>query len=65
MAPRLMLALAVALRAREVDLSDRFRLLVSVVVTFFRSPLQFFLPQRATTVPEVHGPVSVHPPPGH
>lgn len=57
------LALAVALRAREVDLSDRFRLLVSVAVTFFRSPLQFFLPQRATTVPAVHGPVSVHPPP--
>ncbi len=58
-------ALAVALRAREVDLSDRFRLLVSVAVTFFRSPLQFFFPQRATTVPAVHGPVSVPPPPGH
>lgn len=55
-------ALAVALRAREVDLSDRFRLLVSVFVTFFRSPLQFFVPPRATAVPAVHGPVSVHPP---
>jgi site-specific recombinase len=56
------LALAVALRAREVDLSDRLRLLVSVFVTFLRSPLQFIVPPRATTVPAVHGPVSVHPP---
>jgi site-specific recombinase len=56
------LALAVALRAREVDLSDRLRLLVSVFVTFLRSPLQFILPPRATTVPAVHGPVSVRPP---
>jgi site-specific recombinase len=56
------LALAVALRAREVALRDRLRLLVSVVATFFRSPLQFFLPPRKTTVPAVHGPVSVPPP---
>ena len=32
------LALTVALRAREVDRSDRFRLLASVIATFFRSP---------------------------
>ena len=56
------LALAVALRARGVE-KDRFRLVVSVALTFFRSPLQFFFPQRANTVPAVHGPVSV-PPPG-
>ncbi|HEX6766589.1 MAG TPA: hypothetical protein VF103_13945 [Polyangiaceae bacterium] len=58
-------ALAVALRAREVDLSDRLRLVYSVAATFFRSPLQFILPPRATTVPAVHGPVSVRPPPSH
>jgi site-specific recombinase len=57
------LALAVALRAREVERSDRFRLIASVFATFFRSPMQFFFPQRATTVPAVHGPVSVRPPP--
>jgi site-specific recombinase len=57
------LALAVALRAREVERSDRFRLIASVFATFFRSPLQFFFPQRRTTVPAVHGPVSVRPPP--
>jgi site-specific recombinase len=56
------LALAVALRAREVERSDRFRLLVSVLTTFFRSPLQFFFPPRPSTVPAVHGPVSVRPP---
>jgi site-specific recombinase len=55
------LALAVALRARGVE-KDRFRLVVSVAATFFRSPLQFFLPQRADAVPAVHGPVSVKPP---
>jgi site-specific recombinase len=56
-------ALAVALRARGVE-RDRFRLLVSVFVTFFRSPLQFFVPPAANVVPAVHGPVSVRPPPG-
>jgi site-specific recombinase len=57
------LALAVALRARGVE-KDRFRLVVSVAATFFRSPLQFFVPPRANTVPAVHGPVSVRPPEG-
>jgi site-specific recombinase len=56
------LALAVALRARGVE-GDRLRLLLSVIATFFRSPLQFFFPQRATIAPAVHGPVSVRPPP--
>ena len=55
------LALAVALRARGVE-RDRFRLVVSVAVTFFRSPLQFFLPPAAGSVPSVHGPVSVRSP---
>lgn len=55
------LALTVALRAREVERSDRLRLLVSVVVTFFRSPLQFFFPP-ASGAPAVHGPASVGPP---
>jgi site-specific recombinase len=56
------LALAVALRARGVE-KDRFRLVVSVAVTFFRSPLQFFFPPSAGAVASVHGPVSVRPPP--
>jgi site-specific recombinase len=51
------LALAVALRARAVDRSDRLRLLVSVIATFVRSPLQFFFPPGASE-PAVHGPVS-------
>ena len=55
------LALTVALRAREVERSDRFRLLASVVATFFRSPLQFFFPPAGAA--PVHGPVSVRPPP--
>ncbi len=58
------LALTVALRAREVDRSDRFRLLASVIATFFRSPLQFFFPPASGAAP-VHGPVSVRPPPVH
>jgi site-specific recombinase len=53
------LALAVALRARQVERADRFKLFVSVLITFFRSPLQFVLPPSAATVPAVHGPVSV------
>jgi site-specific recombinase len=57
------LALAVALRAREVDRSDRFRLIISVIVTFFRSPLQFFVPPAVDAAVHVHGPVSVPPPP--
>jgi len=57
------LALAVALRARQVDRSDRFRLVLSVIATYMRSPLQFFFPPREATVTRVHGPVSVAPPP--
>jgi site-specific recombinase len=59
------LALLVALRARQVNRSDRFRLLLSVVATFMRSPLQFFVPPRQPTIPRVHGPVSVPPPAPH
>jgi site-specific recombinase len=55
------LALAVALRAREVHRSDQWRLLVSVVITFFRSPSQFFLPPSSDDT-EVHGPVTIPPP---
>lgn len=54
------LALAVALRAREVDRSDRFRLLLSVVLTFLRSPVQFFFPP-ASGESQVHGPASIRP----
>jgi site-specific recombinase len=57
------LALLVALRAREVDRRDRLKMWVSVAVTFVRSPLQFFLPPSAPDQTPVHGPVSVHPPP--
>jgi site-specific recombinase len=55
------LALAVALRAREVDQADQVRLLRSVALTFLRSPKQFFLPP-SSLAPAVHGPVSVRPP---
>jgi site-specific recombinase len=51
------LALAVALRAREVDRSDRFRLLLSVVLTFVRAPMQFLFPP-ASGESQVHGPAS-------
>jgi site-specific recombinase len=56
------LALAVALRARQADRSDRWRLVRSVLATYMRSPLQFFLPPREVSTPRVHGPVSVPPP---
>jgi site-specific recombinase len=56
------LALAVALRARQVERSDRFRLVRSVIATFLRSPVQFFLPPRGEAAPRVHGPVSIPPP---
>jgi len=56
------LALAVALRARQVDRSDRLRLVLSVVATYLRSPSQFFVPPRRQSTPRVHGPVSVPPP---
>lgn len=59
------LALAVALRAREANRADRFRLLFSVVATFLRSPLQFFVPPARDDATPVHGPVSVPPPPAH
>jgi site-specific recombinase len=57
------LALAVALRARQVERSDRVRLLLSVVATFARSPRQFLLPSFAQGAPAVHGPVSIRPAP--
>jgi site-specific recombinase len=55
------LALAVALRARQVERKDRFRLLVSVLATFLRSPWQFVFPPSSAAVARVHGPVSVPP----
>jgi site-specific recombinase len=60
-----LLALAVALRAREAKRSDRLRLILSVLATFFRSPLQFFIPPARDDSTPVHGPVSVAPPPAH
>ena len=62
---RFLLALAVALRAREAKRSDRLRLIASVLATFFRSPLQFFFPPKQDDATPVHGPVSVPPPPAH
>lgn len=56
------LALSVALRARQVTRDDRWRLLASVAATFVRSPSQFFWPPRSQAHIEVHGPVSVPPP---
>jgi site-specific recombinase len=55
------LALAVALRARQVARSDRLRLLFSIIATFVRSPVQFFFPVGSADAPRVHGPVSVPP----
>lgn len=55
------LALLVALRAKEVGLRDRFRLLLSVVATALRSPLGFIFPP-AGAEHAVHGPVSRRPP---
>ena len=59
------LALAVALRAREVARRDRLRLWLSVFVTFARSPAQFFFPPRAADSAAVHGPVTERPPNVH
>jgi site-specific recombinase len=56
------LALLVALRARQVERGDRLRLLRSIIVTFLRSPLQFFIPPRAPLEAPVHGPVTLPPP---
>jgi site-specific recombinase len=55
------LALTVALRAREVERSDRWRLLVALVVTFVRSPFQFVFPPKGGAA-HVHGPASIAPP---
>jgi site-specific recombinase len=52
------LALLVALRAREVDRSDRLRLMRTVVTRFFASPRQFLFP------PPTHGRATVVPPAG-
>jgi site-specific recombinase len=59
------LALAVALRAREAKRSDRLRLVLSVLATFVRSPLQFVIPPAKDDQVAVHGPVSVPPPAAH
>jgi site-specific recombinase len=58
-------AISIALRAREVAIRDRLRLLASVIVTAVRSPLQFILPPRTPDAVPVHGPVSAKPPPVH
>jgi site-specific recombinase len=55
------LALAVALRARGADRSDRRRLWLSVMATFVRSPMQFVFPPKVDSAAPVHGPVSVRP----
>jgi site-specific recombinase len=55
------LALAVALRAREVSWRDRVPMLVSIFVTLARSPLQFFFPPQSAGE-AVHGPVTSRPP---
>jgi site-specific recombinase len=58
------LALAVALRAREVSWRDRVPMWISVAVTLVRSPGQFFFPPRSAHEP-VHGPVTERPPDVH
>jgi len=55
------LALAVALRAREVSWRDRIPMLVSIFITLARSPLQFFFPPQSAGE-AVHGPVTARPP---
>lgn len=57
------LALLVALRAREVERKDRLKLWASVLLTFLKSPAQFIFPPRTPDATAVHGPVSVPPPP--
>jgi site-specific recombinase len=60
------LALLVALRAREVERKDRVKLWASVFLTFLKSPGQFLFPPKTPEAVAVHGPVSVPPPPvGH
>jgi len=55
------LALAVALRAREVSWRDRVPMWISIFVTLVRSPLQFFFPPQSAGE-TVHGPVTSRPP---
>lgn len=57
------LALMVALRAREVERKDRLKLWASVALTFLKSPGQFVFPPKTPEATAVHGPVSVPPPP--
>jgi site-specific recombinase len=57
------LALLVALRAREVERKDRLKLWASVFLTFLKSPAQFLFPPKTPEATAVHGPVSVPPPP--
>jgi site-specific recombinase len=57
------LALMVALRAREVERKDRVKLWASVMLTFLKSPGQFLFPPKTPEAVAVHGPVSVPPPP--
>lgn len=58
------LALAVALRARDVSFRDRVPMWISIFVTLARSPAQFFFPPRTAHEP-VHGPVTERPPEVH
>jgi len=58
------LALAVALRAREVSWRDRVPMWISIAVTLVRSPLQFFFPPQSAGE-AVHGPVTSRPPNVH
>jgi len=55
------LALAVALRAREVSWRDRVPMWLSIFITLARSPLQFFFPPQSAGE-AVHGPVTSRPP---
>jgi site-specific recombinase len=59
------LALSVALGAREVPWRDRMRMWASVVITLVRSPAQFFVPPKHAEAVEVHGPVTSKPPEVH
>jgi site-specific recombinase len=56
------LALSVALRARDVARRDRLRMWISVFLTLARSPAQFFFPPRRADATPVHGPVTERPP---
>ena len=62
-----LLALVVALRARDVGREERFGLAGAVVRRFFKAPLQFFYPPRdpapAAPAPVAPAPEPVAPPP--